>query len=110
MRDGGNASVKPACRNILKTNDVRTGLKKPEQDSNKRAASSEPAQLAEAAQAADVARSDPAQAADLSASDTQLHGTSEAAAGSNDDGAHAAPSQLDIARSARDRCASALPT
>lgn len=42
-------------RNILKTNDVRTGLKKPEQESKKRAPSFEAAQLADAAQDADAA-------------------------------------------------------
>ncbi|DBA84434.1 TPA: hypothetical protein ACH3X1_006066 [Trebouxia sp. C0004] len=42
-------------RNILKTNDVRTGLKKPEQESKKRAPSFEAAQLADAAQNADAA-------------------------------------------------------
>ena len=100
-----NTRVVPACRNILKTNDVRMGLKKPEQDSNKRAASSEPAQLAEAVQAADVARPDPAQAADQSHSDRQTHDTSEAAAAaaSDDGGAHAVPSEWDIAKSARER-------
>lgn len=104
----------PASRNILKTNDVRTGLKKPEQDSNKRAASSEPAKLAEAAQAADVARPDPAQAADQSGSDRQTHDTSEAAAAAarDDGGAHAAPSKWDIAKSVRERCgtSAAYPT
>ena len=105
-----NASVVHACRNILKSNDVRTGLKKPEQDSHKRAASSEPAQQAEAAQAADVARADPAQTADLSTADRPTNSTSEAAAAGDDGGAHAAPSEWDIAKSARDRCASALPT
>ena len=43
------------CRNILKTNDVRTGLKKPEQESKKRAPSFEAAQLADTAQNADAA-------------------------------------------------------
>ncbi len=43
------------CRNILKTNDVRTGLKKPEQESKKRAPSVEAAQLADAARDADGA-------------------------------------------------------
>jgi len=43
------------CRNILKTNDVRTGLKKPEQESNKRAPSVEAAQLADTAQHDDAA-------------------------------------------------------
>lgn len=107
-----SASVKPACRNILKTNDVRTGIKKPEHETNKRAASSEPAQLAEAAQAADVARPDPVQAADLPTADRQTHDTSKiaAAAGGDDAAAHAAPSEWDIAKSARDRCASVLPT
>ena len=96
----------------MKTNDVRTGLKKPEQDSNKRAASSEPAQLAAAAQAADVARADPARAADVPPADKPRHNSAEAvaAAASNDGGAHAAPSEWDIAKSARDRCASVLPT
>ncbi|KAL0020521.1 hypothetical protein WJX79_000102 [Trebouxia sp. C0005] len=42
-------------RNILKTNDVRTGLKKPEQESKKQAPSFEAAQLADAAQDADAA-------------------------------------------------------
>lgn len=42
-------------RNILKTNDVRTGLKKPEQESKKRAPSIEAAQLADAAQSTDAA-------------------------------------------------------
>lgn len=101
----------PACRNILKTNDVRTGLKKPEQGSNKRAASGEPAQLAEAAQAPDVARADPAQAADDLSADRQPRNSTEAAAtgaaanaasGSGD--AHAAPSEWDTAKAARDRC------
>ena len=107
-----SASVKPACRNILKTNDVRTGLKKPEQETNKRAASSEPAQLAEAAQAADVARPDPTEAANLSTADRQAHDISKtaAAAGGDDAAAHAAPSEWDIAKSARDRCTSVLPT
>ncbi len=46
------------CRNIFKTNDVRTGLKKPEQESKKRAPSVEAAQLADAAQGADAAAAD----------------------------------------------------
>lgn len=108
-------SALPACRNILKTNDVRTGLKKPEQGSSKRAASSEPAQLAEAVQAADLARADPAQAADRLTADRQPHNSTEAAAtgaaadavhGSGD--AHAAPSEWDTAKAARDRCATTL--
>ena len=96
-----------ACRNILKTNDVRTGLKKPEQAPNKRVASSEPAQLAEAAKAADVARADPAQAADMSTADRQTHNSSAAANGGG--GAHAAPSEWEVAKAARDRCATVLP-
>ena len=42
----------------MKSNDVRTGLKKPEQESKKRAASGEPAHLADSAQMADVAAAD----------------------------------------------------
>ena len=73
-------------RNILKTNDVRTGLKKPEEDSKKRAASVETAQLADATQTVDVA-----------ASDGQLGASSSSAA------AAAAPTEWDIARAARER-------
>lgn len=110
-------SALPACRNILKTNDVRTGLKKPEQGSNKRAASSEPAKLAEAAQAVDVARADPSQATDRSTADRQPHNDTEAAAtgaaadaaGSSGD-AHAAPSESGTAKAARDRYATTQPT
>ena len=47
--------VQNICRNILKSNDVRTGLKKPEQESKKRAASDEAAHLADLAQTVDVA-------------------------------------------------------
>lgn len=47
--------VQHICRNILKSNDVRTGLKKPEQESKKRAASGEAAHLADSAETADVA-------------------------------------------------------
>ncbi|KAL3151150.1 hypothetical protein ABBQ38_013013 [Trebouxia sp. C0009 RCD-2024] len=92
-------------RNILKSNDVRTGLKKPEQESSKRAAANEPAQLAAAAEAADMARADPAQATDMSTVDRHTQDTSEpaAAAMGNDGGAHAAPSEWDIAQAARDR-------
>lgn len=48
-------NLQNVCRNILKSNDVRTGLKKPEQESKKRAASGEAAHLADSAQTADVA-------------------------------------------------------
>lgn len=97
----------PTCRNILKSNDVRTGLKKPEQESSKRAAANEPAQLAAAAEAADVARAELVQAADMSTVNTNTQETSEPAAAAVGTGgsAHAAPSEWDIAKAARDRCA-----
>lgn len=89
---------------------MRTGLKKPEQESSKRAAANEPAQLAAAAEAADMARADPAQATDMSTVDRHTQDTSEpaAAAMGNDGGAHAAPSEWDIAQAARDRCVRVL--
>ncbi|KAL3160355.1 hypothetical protein ABBQ32_010689 [Trebouxia sp. C0010 RCD-2024] len=92
-------------RNILKSNDVRTGLKKPEQESSKRAAANEPAQLAAAAEAADVARAELVQAADMSTVNTNTQETSEPAAAAVGTGgsAHAAPSEWDIAKAARDR-------
>ena len=88
---------------------MRTGLKKPEQESSKRAAASDPAQLAAAAEAADVARPEPIQEADMPTVDRHTHQTSEhaAAAVSHDGGAQAAPSEWDIAKEARDRYARA---
>lgn len=101
-----------ACRNILKTNDVRTGLKKPEQEVKKRAASAEPTQLAEANQAADVSRPEPAQEADMSRAEmSKLSTNPDAAAAAAPTGvdsvgsAPAATSEWDIAKAARDRCA-----
>lgn len=86
-------------RNILKTNDVRTGLKKPEQETKKRAASAEAAQPAGALDTADPASSD------RHAGTTQTAASSAAAAGSDDVGGAggSAPSEWDIARAARDR-------
>ena len=97
-----------ACRNILKTNDVRTGLKKPEQEVKKRAASGEPAQLAEASQAVDVSRPEPAQDADASRAERHKSSTISNAAAATLDGAgntQAATSEWDVAKAARDRCA-----
>lgn len=83
----------------MKTNDVRTGLKKPEQETKKRAASAEAAQPAGALDTADPASSD------RHAGTTQTAASSAAAAGSDDVGGAggSAPSEWDIARAARDR-------
>ena len=82
------------CRNILKTNDVRTGLKKPEQESKKRAPSVEAAQLADTAQNADAAAT--------AAADREPGRSGQAATLAS--AAAAAAAEWDAASAARQRC------
>ena len=81
------------CRNVLKTNDVRPGLKKPKQESKKRAPSCEAAQLADAAQDANAAAT--------AAADREPGRSGQAA--TLDSAAAAAAAEWDAANAARQR-------
>ena len=88
------------CRNILKTNDVRTGLKKPEQEAQQKAVSSQSAQLAEAGAAAAMSGAEASRHAILSSQAATASST-----GDGESEAPAAPSEWDLASAARDRYA-----